>query len=89
MAFTATTFLPESSMANSSAPRKWTYATADSKATAVASGYFNSQATVLNVNDIITAVCATGGTQTLELILVDAISGAGVVTVLSSTQTLT
>jgi len=89
MAFTAATFLPLSGMANSSAPRHWTYATADTHAQAVASGYFNSVSGVLNVNDIIWAVSATGGTQTFTLILVDAISAANVVTVVSSVQTLT
>ena len=88
MAFSASTFLPLSGMANSNAPRHWTYATADTHAQAVASGYFNDVASVLNVNDVIWAVSATGGTQTFTLILVDAIT-AGVVTVVSSVQTLT
>lgn len=88
MAYSATEFLPLSSMANSNAPRHWTYASTDSHATMVASGYFNSAAGVLQVNDIIHAVGATGGTQTLSTILVDAISAADVVTVVSSVQTL-
>jgi hypothetical protein len=88
MAYTAATFLPLSSMANSDAPRHWTYASADAHATIVGSGYFNDAADLLNVNDIIHAVGATGGTQTLTTILVDAISAAGVVTVVSSVQTL-
>ena len=88
MAFTSGTFLPLSGMANSDAPRHWTYATADTHAQAVGSGYFDDVAGVLNVNDIIWAVSATGGTQTFTLILVDAISAADVVTVVSSVQTL-
>ena len=88
MAFSATEFLPLSGMANSNAPRHWTYQSTDSKATMVASGYFDSQAPVLNVNDIIHAVGGTGGTQTLTTILVDAISASDVVTVVSSVQTL-
>ncbi len=87
MAFTPATFLPLSSMANSDSPRHFTYASADASATMVASGYFDDVATILNVNDIIHAVGATGGTQTLTTILVDAIT-AGVVTVVSSVQTL-
>ena len=87
MAFTPATFLPLSGMANSDAPRHYTYATADSKATAVASGYFDDIADTLNVNDLIWAVGVTGGTQVFTLILVDAIT-AGVVTTLSSTLTL-
>lgn len=88
MAFTASTFLPLSGMANSNAPRHWTYTTADAKATVVGSGYFDSVAGVLNVNDLIWSVDANGGTQTLTLVLVDAISASNVVTTLSSTLTL-
>lgn len=89
MAFSATEFLPLSSMANSSAPRHWTYATTDSKATSVASGYFDD-AVVLGLaqGDIIWAVGVTGGTEVFTTIFVDAISAAGVVTVLSTVQIL-
>lgn len=88
MAFTPATLLPMSSMANSDAPRHWTYTTADAKAVVVGSGYFNNAATVLNVRDIIWSVDANGGTETLTCVFVDAISAAGVVTTLSSTLTL-
>jgi len=88
MAFTAGTFLPLSGMANSNAPRHWTYTTADAKATVVGSGYFDDVAGVLNVNDLIWSVDANGGIQTFTLVLVDAISAADVVTTLSSTLTL-
>jgi hypothetical protein len=88
MAFSASTFLPLSSMANSDAPRHFTYTTADAKATVVASGYFNDVADVLNVGDLIWSVDANGGTETFTLVFVDAISAAGVVTTLSSTLTL-
>ena len=88
MAFSATEFLPLSSMANSNAPRHFTYQSVDSSATMVGSGYFDDVADTLNVNDQIHAVGATGGTQTLTTIFIDAISGAGVVTVLSSVQVL-
>jgi len=88
MSFTASTFQPLSSMANSNSPRHWTYATADDKATAVASGYFDDVANLLNVNDIIWAVGVTGGTQVFTMIFVDAISAEGVVTTLSTTLTL-
>ena len=90
MAFSATEFLPMSSMANSNAPRHWTYTTADAKATVVASGYFNDAASKLGLQkgDIIWSVSANGGTETFEAVFVDAISGAGVVTTLSSTLTL-
>ena len=90
MAFSATEFLPLSSMANSNAPRHFTYATTDTKATAVASGYFNDAADSLGLKqgDLIWVVGVTGGTEVFTLIFVDAISAAGVVTTLSFTLTL-
>ena len=87
MAFTPATFLPLSAMANSDAPRHYTYTTADAKATVVGSGYFNDKANDLNVGDVIWCVNSNGGTQTFELVFVDGIS-SGVVTTLSSTLTL-
>lgn len=82
-------FLPLSSMANSNAPRQWTYATPDNKATQVASGYFNDAVSHgLKKGDVIWAVGVTGGTEVFTMIFVDAISAAGVVTTLSSTLTL-
>ena len=89
MAFSATEFLPMSSMANSNAPRHWTYATTDTKATAVASGYFDDAVILgLQQGDLVWAVGVTGGTEVFTLIFVDAISAAGVVTTLSFTLTL-
>lgn len=88
MAFSATEFLPLSSMANSNAPRHWTYKTVDNKATTGASGYFNAVAADLNVGDLIWIVGVTGGTEVFTLTFIDAISAAGVVTVLDSTLTL-
>ena len=86
-AFTPATFLPLSAMANSDAPRHFTYATADTKAEAVASGYFDAVAGILQVGDLIWTLGVTGGTEVFTLIMVDAIT-AGVVTTLSSTLTL-
>lgn len=88
MAFALANFLPNSAMANSDAPRHYTYKTADTKATVVTSGYFNSRANELNVGDLIWVVGVTGGTEVLFVVFVDAISAAGVVTVLSSSLTL-
>ena len=88
MAFLAANFLPMSSMANRDAPRHYTYKTVDSKATTGASGYFNDVADQLNVGDLIWIVGATGGTEVFTLTFIDAISGAGVVTVLDSTLAL-
>lgn len=87
MAFSATEFLPLSDMANSNAPRHWTYSTTDNKATTVASGYFDDVSDVLQVGDIIWVVGVTGGTEIFTCVFVDAIT-AGVVTTLSSTLTL-
>ena len=90
MAFSVTEFLPMSSQANSNAPRHWTYTTPDAKATVVASGYFNLAASNLGLQqgDIIWSVDANGGTETFTTIFIDAISAAGVVTVLSTVQIL-
>lgn len=88
-AFTAATFVPISAQANSSAPRHWTYTTADTKANMVASGYFDNAVIMgLAKLDIIHAVGSTGGTETLTTIFVDAVSAAGVVTTLSTVQIL-
>ncbi len=88
MALTLANFLPNSSMANSDAPRHYTYKTPDAKATVVASGYFNYLAAQLNVGDLIWVVGVTGGTEVLFVAFVDAISAAGVVTTLSSSLVL-
>lgn len=88
MAFNADYLLPLSSMANSNAPKHWTYTTADAKATVVASGYFDDAVDMgLQAQDLIWCVNANGGTETFELVFVDAIT-SGVVTTLSSTLTL-
>lgn len=89
MAFSATEFLQMSAMANSDAPRHWSYTTPDSKANVVASGYFDNAVRIgLQKGDVIWSVDANGGTETFTMVFVDAISGAGVVTTLSSTLTL-
>ena len=90
MAFSATEFLPLSSMANSNAPRHFSYTTADAKATVVAANYFDAAAASLGLKqgDVIWSVDANGGTETFTMIFVDAVSGAGAVTTLSSTLTL-
>jgi len=89
MAFNADNLIPMSASANSSAPKHWSYGTTDTKATAVASGYFDDAVIMgLKAQDIIWCVSATGGTETFDNIFVDAISAAGVVTVLSTVQIL-
>ena len=90
MALDKTKFLPASGMANSNAPRVFNYTTTESKATVVASGYFNDAAAHLGLQkgDLIWVVGVSGGTEVLFVCHVDAISAAGVVTVLSSSLTL-
>lgn len=88
MALSLSALLPLGT-ANSNAPRVWSYKSADTHATMVASGYFNAAVDYgLKKNDIVLAIGATGGTETFTTIHIDAISAAGVVTVLSTVQTL-
>lgn len=88
MAFSATEFLPLSAMANSNAPRHWTYTTPDANATVAASGYFDGAVNYgIQVNDLIWCLNANGGTETFLLAKVDAIT-AGVVTTTSGTIAL-
>lgn len=46
MAFTPATFIPQSSMANSDAPRVFSYATGDTLATAKGANYFDDAASL-------------------------------------------
>lgn len=83
------TLLPLSALANSDAPRHWSYTTPDAKATVVAASYFDDAVIRgLKKGDVIWSVDANGGTETFTMVFVDAISAAGVVTTLSSTLTL-
>lgn len=81
MAFTASTFIPLSAMANSNAARIFSYRSGDSTATVAASGYFDPAASLtgglgLKDADVILAQ-QSDGTDFYEV----AVSGAGVVTV--------
>lgn len=90
MALDKTKLLPLSSMANSDAPRHLTYTTTEAKATVVASGYFNEAAATMGLKkgDLIWVVGVSGGTEVLFVCHIDAVSAAGVVTVLSSSLVL-
>ena len=90
MSFLAANFLPLSGMANSDAPRHYSYKSVDSSATMIASGYFDDAALTLGLKklDIIWAVGVTGGTEILTTIFIDAISATGVVTTKSTVQIL-
>lgn len=82
-------FLPLSAMANSNAPRHFTYSTPDTKATVVASGYFNDAVSHgLKKGDVVWVVGVTGGVEVFTMVFIDAISAAGVVTTLSSSLVL-
>lgn len=81
MAFSASTFIPLSAMANSNAARIFSYRSADNSATVAASGYFDPAASLsgglgLKDADVILAQ-QSDGTDFYEV----AVSGSGVVTV--------
>jgi len=80
----ATEFLPLSDMANSNAPRHWTYTTVDSQSTIAENGYFNDVIHLVEENDLIWAVGDTETTQTFTLIFIDAITDGVVITLTSA-----
>lgn len=61
-------------------PGLWIYKTADSNATVVASGYFNSVTNNLKQFDVILVVSATGGTPLVDPVVVTSATGAATVT---------
>ena len=65
--------------AGGKAPKLFTYATADAKATVVGSGYFNDSSDVLEVGDMMMAATSVGGTIAGISIIVKT-NTAGVVT---------
>ena len=84
MAFSASTFIPGSSMANSNAARIFSYSSGDAIATIKGSGYFDLAASLtgglgLKDGDVILTDSATT-TSFLKV----SVSGAGVVTVASA-----
>lgn len=77
MAFSASTFLPLSSQANSNASRVWVYNTGDNTATVNGSNYFDPAADTLGLlDDDVILVTQSDGTDIYQV----AVSGAGVVT---------
>ncbi len=87
MAFDKKFFAPASSAA-ADVPKMYMYKTDDNKAAMVASGYFNDAVDVgLKKQDFIRALGVASGTEVTVLIFVDDIV-AGVVTTLSTTETL-
>ena len=61
------------------------YDSADAIGTIVASGYFNSATNELKQNDVIIAVGSTGGTRTVDILVVSSATGAATVTVINGT----
>ena len=61
------------------------YESADAVATIVASGYFNSATNSLKQDDVIIAVGSTGGTRTVDVLVVTSASGAATVTTTNGT----
>tara|TARA_B100000214_G_scaffold88858_1_gene61265 strand:- start:964 stop:1209 length:246 start_codon:yes stop_codon:yes gene_type:complete len=61
------------------------YDSADAIGTIAASGYFNSATNELKQNDVIIAVGSTGGTRTVDMLVVSSATGAATVTTINGT----
>lgn len=66
----------------------WLYNSADAIATVTGSGYFNDVTNNLKQNDIILVVGSTGGTRTIDVVVVTSATGATTVTT-SATEGVT
>ena len=61
------------------------YDSADAIGTIIGSGYFNTATAELKQNDVIIAVGSTGGTRTVDMIVVSSATGAATVTTINGT----
>ena len=61
------------------------YKSTDALSTVVASGYFNDATNELKEHDIIFVVASTGGTETVDMVVVTSAPGASTVTVANGT----
>ena len=61
------------------------YSSTDALSTIVASGYFNDATNELKEHDIIFVVGSTGGTETVDMVVVTSATGASTVTVANGT----
>ena len=61
------------------------YDSADAIGTIIGSGYFNTATAELKQNDVIIAVGSTGGTRTVDMIVVSSATGATTVTTINRT----
>jgi len=81
MAFTRSTF---SKVTGGARQVHW-YSSADAIGTITGSGYFNDATNELRQFDIILAVGATGGTPTVDVLVVNSATGATTVTTINGT----
>ena len=56
----------------------WHYTTTDAATVVDAAGYFNDSANMFNVNDIILAVTATGGTPVIKILYANSVTDTAV-----------
>ena len=63
----------------------WVYESADAVATIAGSGYFNSVTGNLRQYDVILAIGSTGGTATVDVLIVTSATGAATVTTANGT----
>jgi hypothetical protein len=61
------------------------YDSADAIGTIVGANYFNSATNELKQNDVIIAVGSTGGTRTVDMLVVSSATGAATVTTINGT----
>jgi len=81
MAFTRSSF---SKVTGGARQIHW-YSSADAVATIAGSGYFNDATNDLKQYDIILAVGSTGGTQTVDVLVITSATGATTVTATNGT----
>jgi hypothetical protein len=76
MAFSSTGLNPIGGQSKAgNAPQIWTYTSTDAQSVIRASGYFNSVAALVKVNDIIFCISASGGTPVLSTAYVNSNTG--------------
>ena len=81
MAYTATSLFK----VGGANPGLWIYKTADAIGTVVGSNYFNDATNELKEHDVIIVVGATGGTETVDVLVVTSATGAATVAVTNGT----
>lgn len=69
-------------------PSLWIYKSADAIGTVTGSGYFSALTDQLKQHDVIIVVASTGGTPTVDVVIVTSATGAATVTT-SATEGVT